>query len=129
MHVVEPRAQVIRSYGEHSVRARATRRRDERPLQHGRERASGLKAASLDGAANEASATDRASRRAQRRAWAQCIRRIYEADPLVCECGATMKIISFITEAGVVDDILRHLDERGRSPGRGPPEDHAPDPF
>jgi len=125
MHVIEPRAQVIRYYGEYATRARATRRRDGRPLEHDRDRASGCEASGLD----RASATDRASRRAQRRAWAQCIRRIYEADPLTCECGATMKIISFITEAGVVDNILRHLDERGRSPGRGPPQDHAPEPF
>lgn len=82
------------------------------------------------GASNEASGSDHASRRAQRRAWAQLIRRIYELDPLVCEeCGAAMKVISFITEAGVVDSILRHLDERGRSTGRDPPKEDASAPF
>ena len=129
MHVIEPRAQVIRYYGEYATRARATRRRDGRPLEHDRDRASDSEASGLDRAPDEASATDRASRRAQRRAWARCIRRIYEVDPLICECGATMRIISFITEARVVDDILRHLEEHARSPGRGPPDDHAPVPF
>jgi len=29
--------------------------------------------------------------------WARLIKRVYEVDPLVCaECGATMKVISFI---------------------------------
>lgn len=67
MHVVEPRAQVIRYYGEYAVRARATRRRDGRPLEHGRDGASDFEAASLDGTPDETSATDRASRRAWRR--------------------------------------------------------------
>lgn len=40
-----------------------------------------------------------------------------------------MKVISFITEAGVVDSILRHLDERGRSTGRDPPKEDASAPF
>jgi len=129
MHVVEPRAQVIRYYGEYAVRARATRRRDGRPLEHGRDPATDSEIANPDGPPDETSGADQATRRAQRRAWAQCIRRIYEIDPLHCECGATMKIISFITEAGIVDDILRHLNEHGRPPGRGPPEDHNPAPL
>jgi len=61
--------------------------------------------------------------RALRRSWAQLIKRIYEVDPLVCpSCGSEMKVIAFITEHDVVDEILRHLkrrDEEGR--GRGPP--------
>jgi len=128
MHVVELRTQVIRYYGEYAVRARATRRRDGRPLEHGCDHASDSEIANPNGTPEETSGDDPATRRAQRRAWAQCIRRVYEIDPLICECGATMKIISFITEAGVVDDILRHLNEHGRPPGRGPPEDHAPEP-
>jgi hypothetical protein len=32
-----------------------------------------------------------------------------------------MKIIAFIIEPGVVDSILRHLDQNRLSPGRGPP--------
>jgi len=38
------------------------------------------------------------------------IKRIFEVDPLLCTCGAQMKIISFITDPRVVDRILRHLD-------------------
>ena len=61
--------------------------------------------------------------RALRRSWAKLIKRIYEADPLVCpSCGGEMKVVAFIIEHEVVDKILRHLtrrEEEGR--GRGPP--------
>ena len=43
--------------------------------------------------------------------WANLIKRVYEVDPLVCsECGATMKVISFIEppQEAVVEKILRH---------------------
>jgi len=62
-----------------------------------------------------------AERRASRRAWAKLIRRIFETDPLLCDCGAQMKIIAVITEPGVVDSILRHLERHGATPARDPP--------
>lgn len=113
MHVAEPKAHLVRHYGEYSVAARAKRRRHEQPIEHGRE-LPGPDAASDDGPSP-------AERRASRRAWAQLIRRIYESDPLLCDCGAEMKIISIIAVPGVVDSILRHLDQKHLSPGRDPP--------
>ncbi len=42
--------------------------------------------------------------------WRECIKKIWEADPLQCpECGGEMRIISFITEASVIRQILEHL--------------------
>ena len=42
--------------------------------------------------------------------WAEMIRKVYEVDPLVCpRCGATMKVVAFLTEYAVVDRIIRHL--------------------
>lgn len=41
------------------------------------------------------------------RQWAQLIRRVYEAGPLLCECRAQMRILSFITDPPVVTKILR----------------------
>ena len=73
-------------------------------------------------AGRSAADTPPAERRASRRAWAQLIRRIYESAPLLCDCGAEMKIIAFIIDHSAVDKILRHLkrrEEEGR--GRGPP--------
>jgi hypothetical protein len=49
------------------------------------------------------------------------IRRIYEVDPLLCACGETMRILSFLTDPPVVDKILRHLESRPSQ--RAPPGD------
>jgi len=66
-----------------------------------------------------------ADARALRRRWAQLIRRIFEVDPLICpRCGATMRIIAFITEPRVITKILRHLATKGAD-GRSPPQSSA----
>ncbi len=42
--------------------------------------------------------------------WAEMIHKIYEVNPLLCpECGAEMKIITFIEDHKVIDKIVRHL--------------------
>jgi hypothetical protein len=42
--------------------------------------------------------------------WAEMIRKVYEVDPLICpHCGATMKVIAFLTDYAVVDRIINHL--------------------
>ena len=57
--------------------------------------------------------------KARKASWARLIRRIYEADPMLCpRCGTTMKVLAVITEAPVIDRILRHLRVAG-----------IPDPF
>ena len=63
----------------------------------------------------------RAERRRLRRQWAELIRRIYESDPLLCTCGAQMRVVSFITEPPVVRKILVHLERIGTGPARAPP--------
>jgi len=48
-------------------------------------------------------------RRLPAKGWAEMIRKVYEVDPLVCpKCGATMKIIAFLTDYTVVDKIINH---------------------
>jgi len=43
-------------------------------------------------------------------AWARLIQKVYEVDPLACpECGAPMKVISFINDPVVIRKILEHL--------------------
>jgi len=61
-------------------------------------------------------------------AWRECIKKVWEIDPLACpKCGGEMKIISFITEAAIIRRILEHLGLwRGKTPvpppsGRAPP--------
>jgi len=56
-----------------------------------------------------------------RRSWARLIKKVYEADPLICRrCGGPLKIISLIDSAPVIERILRHLKLWDR-PERPPP--------
>jgi hypothetical protein len=110
MHVPEPKLHTARFYGEYSSVARG-KRRAEKAEQLSPE---------PDGGTEEPSSEER---RRMRRSWAQSIKRIYELDPLTCpDCGAAMRIISFILEPKVVDKILNHLSQNGIEPGRGPPD-------
>ncbi len=44
------------------------------------------------------------------RAWAVCIRRIFEVDPVHCAgCGGEMKLVAIITESPEVKRVLEHL--------------------
>ena len=59
--------------------------------------------------------------RARRSSWARLIKRVYEADPLVCpRCSGPLKIISLIGDGPVIEKILRHLKLWDR-PERPPP--------
>ena len=69
--------------------------------------------------------------RQARSTWARLLRKIFEVDPLVCACGARMRIVSFITDPRVVDRIQRHREsERCKTMDpfepRGPPGTHTP---
>jgi len=108
MHIPHPRLHTVRYYGEYSSVARARRRGEKAEAQ---EKASGA-ATVLPSAAE---------RRRLRRAWAQMIRRILEADPLTCRCGAQMRILSFILDPRAVTKILRHIAEKATARERAPP--------
>ncbi|MCP3890801.1 MAG: hypothetical protein GY702_18305 [Desulfobulbaceae bacterium] len=55
--------------------------------------------------------------------WRECVKKVWEVDPLVCpKCTGEMKIISFIYKKAVIKKILIHLnlyEERGNQ--RAPP--------
>ncbi len=54
--------------------------------------------------------------------WRECIKKIYEVDPLCCpKCGGEMKIISFINEYLVIRQILEHLGLWVQKPSRDSP--------
>jgi hypothetical protein len=63
--------------------------------------------------------------RESRPTWARLLRKIFEVDPLLCSCGAEMKIVSIITEPRTVDRILRHL-ESDRCKARDPFQPRPP---
>jgi len=105
MHAPEPRRHTARYYGAYSSVARA--------------RAEGL-VSGAEGADREPSAQER---RRLRRSWARMVAKNYEVDPLLCECGAEMKIIAFITEHRVIRKILGRARRRETPQQRGPPAD------
>jgi len=52
--------------------------------------------------------------------WAYFIKQVYEADPLVCpQCGGPMRIIGFIEQPEVIEEVLSH-------PGPWPARAHSP---
>jgi hypothetical protein len=63
-------------------------------------------------------------RRQVRSSWARLIKKVYEADPLVCpRCSGPLKIISLIGDGPVIEKILRHLklwDRQERPPPPAP---------
>jgi hypothetical protein len=59
--------------------------------------------------------------------WARLIQKVYEVDPLKCtRCGATMRIVALIDDAGVIERILKHLSMWGPQPESRSPA--GPDP-
>jgi len=65
------------------------------------------------------------------RRWAALLQQIFEVDPLACPaCHATMRIVAFITQPSVIDQILTHLRSRAttEAPGgaRSPPSTRGP---
>ena len=57
------------------------------------------------------------SARQSRAAWARLIKKVYEADPLICpRCHKPMKIIAVITDPAQVLKIRRHLIKTGKLP-------------
>ena len=58
---------------------------------------------------------------ALRKRWAQFIKRVHQTDPLKCDGGGQLRLISFITEQKVIHKILAHLEKRN-SDSRPPPE-------
>ena len=59
--------------------------------------------------------------------WRELIKKVWEADPLLCtKCAREMRIVALINERDVIERILRHLGlwEQGVRvlPARAPPE-------
>ena len=65
------------------------------------------------------------------RRWAALLQQIFEVDPLACPaCHGAMRIVAFITQASVIDQILAHLRSRAAREAhagpRSPPSTRAP---
>jgi hypothetical protein len=111
-HIPDPGRHNQRFYGAYSNRARVSR-----------SSAVGETAGPAAEAGAEKNNSDLS--REARSTWARLLRKIFEVDPLVCQCGARMRIVSFITDPRVVDRILRHRESQ-RCQAKDPFEPRAP---
>jgi len=114
-HIPDRHEHLVRYVGWYSNRARG-------------ERAKALKAQqpAKTPPAAEAAVSEFATR--AKATWARLIRKVYEADPLVCpKCKGPMRVIALIDDPAVVRRILEHLGRWAPEPAeRGPPA-QAPD--
>jgi hypothetical protein len=98
--IPDARRHLIRYYGAYSHRSRGARRALK-------EAECGSGKPSDDDAEDAADAPPTKSRAN----WARLLRRIYEADPLLCpRCKGPLEVLSVLIDPNVVDAILRHLD-------------------
>ena len=64
------------------------------------------------------------------RRWAALLQQMFEVDPLACPtCHGAMRLVAFITQAAVIDQILTHLRSRAahaaHADARSPPSTRA----
>jgi hypothetical protein len=64
------------------------------------------------------------------RAWAACLKRVFEVDPVQCEsCGGEMKLVAMIVEDDGIERILKHLGQPTNFPKIARPRSPPPLPF
>ena len=115
MHIPDPRRHLVRYYGWYSNVSRGKRKRALESRFPDPGPAPSFLLEEAQARSPEA--------RALRRSSAQMIKRVYEVDPLVCpDCGGEMKIIAFIIDLQVVEQILRHLRRTQPEWERAPPD-------
>ncbi|MBN2233068.1 MAG: transposase [Deltaproteobacteria bacterium] len=110
-HIPEKNYQLVRYYGWYSNRSRGARLKAERPD------AGDMPSAGADVIA----IADYEPRRMPPPKWRECIKKVWEVDPLRCpRCQGEMKIVGFITDYPVIRKILKHLDLWERPPPVAP---------
>lgn len=123
-----PRKHLVRYYGALGPRSRLRRALTATVKAQAscEELAAGYPVLGLIAAARGLARAARAAVSRASRAWAACIRRVFEVDPVRCEgCGGEMELVAVITADGEVDRLLGHLGlPRGfpaNKPARAPP--------
>jgi hypothetical protein len=115
-HIPEPSFQLVRYYGWYSNRMRGDRKKQEE-----REKGRADSEANCDNGIIDI--RNYKPKRIPQLMWRECIKKIWEVDPLTCpRCTGEMRIISFIYKRKVIKKILTHLnlyDERRNQ--RAPP--------
>ncbi|MBU0483224.1 MAG: transposase zinc-binding domain-containing protein [Proteobacteria bacterium] len=114
-HIPEKSFQLVRYYGWYSNRARGDREKQKqqnKPV---------IKESSIFEIID---VSDYRPKRIPSPKWRECIKKVWEVDPLLCpKCGSEMRIISFITGNKVIRKILEHLElwEERQPVERAPP--------
>jgi hypothetical protein len=116
-HIPEKNFQLVRYYGWYSNRSRGNRQKrgQLKPQDDSAEIAETIEVLDI---------SEHQPRKIPSKTWRECIKKVWEVDPLECiHCGAEMKIVSFINEAPVIEKILKHLQLwRTEHPGKPPPD-------
>jgi len=122
-HIPERSFQLVRYYGWYSNRMRGDRTKQEEREKEKREG---------EGATAENSKIidirNHKPKRIPKLMWRECIKKVWEVDPLTCpKCTSEMRIISFIYKKTVIKKILVHLGvyeekKNQRAPPPAPPE-------
>ena len=115
-HIPEKSFQLVRYYGWYSNKMRG--QRDKRAAEE--IQATGNAVAVID-------VSEHAPRRIPSAKWRELIKKVWEADPLLCpKCSREMRIVALIDDREVIERILRHLGlwEQGVRvfPARAPPK-------
>jgi hypothetical protein len=119
-HLPDSRSRLIRAYGLYSSRARGTWSRQPhlvRLAPEGWKRDHQPEPSVRIGVPEQAGPELSVSAKHSRAAWARLIKKVYDADPLICSrCRSPMKIIAVITDPAQLLRILRHLVNTGKPP-------------
>jgi hypothetical protein len=115
-HIPDKSFQLVRYYGWYSNKMRG--QRDKHAAEEAK--AAGQAVEIID-------VSDHKPRRIPSPKWRELIKKVWEADPLLCpKCQKEMRIVSLIDDRDVIERILRHLGlwEQGVRvlPARAPPE-------
>ncbi len=99
-HIPDKNFQLVRYYGWYSNKMRG--QREKRVAQKGEgEGSTNVEVIDVSG---------QQPRRIPSKKWRELIKKVWEADPLLCpQCGGEMRIVGLINERGVIERILRHL--------------------
>ncbi len=103
-HIPDPYFQLVRMYGWYSNRMRGDRKKQE-------EREEGKEKGEAERDQKAIDIGKYKPKRIPRLMWRECIKKVWEEDPLTCpKCAGEMKLISFIYKKTVIKKILTHLD-------------------
>lgn len=123
-HIPDKNFQLVRYYGWYSNRMRGERLKVNKALEDDE-----LSQQELEDEVEVLDVSKYKPRRIPSPTWRECIKKIWEVDPLECpKCHGEMKIISFITEKPVIRKILEHLglwSEERPPPNKASPKTEA----